>query len=158
MRERPSWEDYFIEIVSIVRKRSACHRLQVGCILVSNNRIISAGYNGYLPGCPHESIIRDGHEMATVHAEQNAITDCARRGVSCEGCIAYITHYPCIHCLKILLAAGIRQIFYIEDYRNDPVCDILARNVGVEIKKVRDVRDARDIKETNGDNDYDCDF
>ena len=130
---RPSWQEYFIEIVSVVRKRSACQRLQVGCILVKENRIISAGYNGYLPGCPHETILRDGHEMATVHAEQNAVTDCARRGVSCEGSSAYVTHYPCINCLKVLLAAGIREIFYIEDYRNDPICEILARNAGVPI-------------------------
>lgn len=133
---RPSWKEYFIEIVSIVRKRSACHRLQVGCILVCDNRIISAGYNGFLPRCPHESMIIDGHEMATVHAEQNAIADCAKRGVSCEGATAFITHYPCVHCIKILIAAGIKEILYIEDYRNDPICRILADNAGVSIEKV----------------------
>lgn len=133
---RPSWQDYFVELVQIVRKRSACSRLQVGCILVNNNRMISAGYNGYLPGCPHESIMRDGHEMATIHAEQNAITDCARRGVSCEGSVAYITHYPCINCLKMLLASGIKKIYYINDYRNDAICKVLAEHAGVEIVKV----------------------
>ena len=63
--------------------------------------------------------MRDGHEQATVHAEQNAISDCAKRGVSCEDCTAYITHYPCIICCRILLAAGIKNIKYINNYNND---------------------------------------
>ena len=117
--ERPSWEEYFKEIVSITSKRSPCERLQVGCLLIKDNRIISQGYNGFLPGCPHESIVENNHEQATVHAEQNAVADCAKRGVSCHKCIAYITHYPCINCMKILCASGIEQIKYINDYKND---------------------------------------
>ena len=123
---RPSWNEYFKEIVQITSKRSSCNRLQVGCLLVKDNRIISQGYNGFLPGLPHESIIRDNHEQATVHAEQNAISDCAKRGVSCIGCTAYITHYPCINCFKILAASGIKEIRYINDYRNDEVVKKLA--------------------------------
>ena len=79
-------------------------------LLINDNRIIAQGYNGYLPGAIHEQKLRDGHEMATVHAEQNAIADCAKRGVSCKGATAYITHYPCVNCMKILCAAGIREI------------------------------------------------
>ena len=82
--ERPSWNEYFKEIVLATSKRSPCERLKVGCILVLDNRIVSQGYNGFLPGCPHISIIRDNHEQATVHAEQNAICDCAKRDVSCN--------------------------------------------------------------------------
>jgi len=118
-RVRPSWDDYFKEIVQVTAKRSPCDRLQVGCLLVKDNRIVSQGYNGFLPGCKHQSIMRDGHEQATVHAEQNAISDCAKRGVSCEDCTAYITHYPCIICCRILLAAGIKNIKYINNYNND---------------------------------------
>ena len=110
---RPSWDEYFKEIVLLTKTRSPCHRLQVGCLLVKDNRIISQGYNGFLPGCPHESIIRDNHEQATLHAEQNALMDCAKRGVSCEGSTAYITHYPCIICTRLLLAGGIKKINYI---------------------------------------------
>jgi len=116
---RPSWDEYFKEIVQVTAKRSPCDRLQVGCLLVKDNRIVSQGYNGFLPGCKHQSIMRDGHEQATVHAEQNAISDCAKRGVSCEDCTAYITHYPCIICCRILLAAGIKNIKYINNYNND---------------------------------------
>lgn len=119
MSERPSWDDYFREIVEITAKRSPCNRLHVGCVLVKNNRIISQGYNGFLSGCQHESRIIDGHEVATIHAEQNAIVDCAKRGVSCNECTAYITHYPCLNCCKLLLSSGIKEINYINDYHND---------------------------------------
>ena len=105
--ERPDWDSYFTEIVEVTARRSPCSRLKVGCLLVKDNRIVSQGYNGFLPGRPHESIVRDGHEQATVHAEQNAICDCAKRGVECNNSTAYITHYPCIICTRILLAAGI---------------------------------------------------
>lgn len=134
--ERPSWEEYFKEIVSITSKRSPCERLQVGCLLIKDNRIISQGYNGFLPGCPHESIVQNNHEQATVHAEQNAVADCAKRGVSCHKCIAYITHYPCINCMKILCASGIEQIKYINDYKNDKNVTRLSELSNVKINKI----------------------
>lgn len=133
---RPTWDDYFKELVTITAKRSPCKRLQVGCILVSNNRIISQGYNGFLPGTNHISIVRNNHEQSTVHAEQNAITDCAKRGVSCNNSIAYITHYPCIHCCKMLLAAGIKEIKYINDYHNDELNTIYLEQLQVPINKL----------------------
>jgi dCMP deaminase len=136
MASRPSWDEYFKEIVQVTAKRSPCERLQVGCLLVKDNRIVSQGYNGFLPGCDHISIIRDGHEQATVHAEQNAISDCAKRGVSCEGCTAYITHYPCIICCRILLTSGIKNIKYIHDYRNDELVAYFTKMVCVSIEAI----------------------
>jgi dCMP deaminase len=136
MTDRPTWDEYFKEIVQVTAKRSPCERLQVGCLLVKDNRIVSQGYNGFLPGCEHTSIVRDGHEQATVHAEQNAIADCAKRGVSCSDCTAYITHYPCIICCRILLAAGITKIKYINDYRNDELVAHFIRKINVEIKQI----------------------
>tara|TARA_B100001057_G_scaffold499836_1_gene612067 strand:+ start:241 stop:651 length:411 start_codon:yes stop_codon:yes gene_type:complete len=136
MMNRLSWEEYFKKIVLVTSERSNCNRLNVGCILVKNNRIISQGYNGFLPGCPHKSIVRDNHEQATVHAEQNALIDCAKRGVSCDGSIAYITHYPCLNCCKLLLAAGIKEIKYINDYKNDPLNKILLDQCKVIINKI----------------------
>ena len=130
--ERPSWDDYFKEILLATKKRSACERLQVGCLLVKNNRIISQGYNGFLPGCPHESVVRNNHEQATIHAEQNALCDCAKRGVSCEGSTAYITHYPCIICTRLLLASGIKKVKYLEDYKNDELVDKFCKQCNVE--------------------------
>lgn len=131
--ERPSWDNYFKEIVQVTAKRSPCERLQVGCLLVADNRIISQGYNGFLPGCAHISVVRDGHEQATVHAEQNAIAYCAKRGVVCAGASAYITHYPCIICARILFAAGIKSIKYINDYKNDELVAQLAAQMDVSI-------------------------
>ena len=134
--ERPSWNEYFKEIVQVTAKRSPCNRLHVGCLLVNNNRIIAQGYNGLLPGCPHESKVRNGHEQATIHAEQNAITDCAKRGVSTLGATVYITHYPCINCMKILCAAGIKNIFYINDYKNDELVAYFSKISSVFISKI----------------------
>tara|TARA_B100000900_G_scaffold392213_1_gene387498 strand:- start:843 stop:1250 length:408 start_codon:yes stop_codon:yes gene_type:complete len=134
--DRPSWNDYFKEITLSTLKRSPCERLKVGCILVLDNRIISQGYNGFLPGCPHNSIVRDNHEQATVHAEQNAICDCAKRGVSCNNSVAYISHYPCLICTRLLLASGIKKIYYINDYNNDMLVDTLCSQKDVEIEKI----------------------
>lgn len=117
--QRPSWNDYFKLIAEVTSTRSPCSRLKVGCIIVKDNRIISQGYNGFLPGLPHHSIIINEHEIATIHAEQNAIIDCAKRGVSCNESVAYITHYPCLNCAKLLYASGIKTIYYINDYKND---------------------------------------
>lgn len=135
-QQRPTWDEYFKEIVQVTATRSPCERLHVGCLLVRDNRIISQGYNGFLPGLDHKSIVRDGHEQATVHAEQNAIADCARRGVSCEECTAYITHYPCIICCRILLAAGIKEIKYINEYRIDELVEHFVNKMGCSIKKI----------------------
>jgi|TARA_B100001175_G_C19494414_1_gene634427 dCMP deaminase len=131
--ERPSWNEYFKEIVLATAKRSPCERLKVGCLLVRENRIIAQGYNGFLPGCPHNSIIRDEHEQATIHAEQNAICDCAKRGVSCNEAIAYITHYPCLICIRLLLASGISKIYYVHEYKKDELVDIFAQQKQVDI-------------------------
>ena len=115
--------------------RSSCHRLHVGCMLIKNKRVISAGYNGFIAGLPHHSVVRDGHEQNTVHAEQNAIVDAARRGVSLEGSTAYITHYPCIVCAKLLIAAGIQKIIYHKDYKNDELVNKLMVQSKVEIQQ-----------------------
>ena len=109
--DRLSCDEFFLEMACLSSKRSPCDRLKVGCVLVKDNRMISQGYNGFLPGCPHKSIVRDNHEQATVHAEQNAISDCAKRGVSCNGATVYVTHYPCIICTRILLAIYHKVIF-----------------------------------------------
>lgn len=135
--QRPSWDEYFMATAFLISARSACDRLHVGCLLVSSgvekNRIIAAGYNGYLPGTPHQSRIRDGHEQGTVHAEQNAIADAARRGSSVAGCTAYITHFPCLACAKILASSGITTIKYHHDYRNDALVREILSEAGVTL-------------------------
>lgn len=133
---RISWQEYFSELARLVSKRSPCKRLHVGCVLVKDNRIISTGYNGFLPGASHTSIIIDNHEQATIHAEQNCIADCAKRGVNTHGSTAYITHYPCPSCFKILVAAGVQNIFYLEDYKNSDIVHNLINQTNIIIQKI----------------------
>jgi dCMP deaminase len=137
MESRPDWNSYFKEIVQVTSKRSPCERLKVGCLIVKDNRIISQGYNGFLPGCPHTSIVRDDHEQATLHAEQNALCDCAKRGVSCNNATAYITHYPCLICTRLLIASGIREIKYIQDYRNDELVEYFVKQKNIRLCKLQ---------------------
>ena len=135
-RSRLTFDQMFKKILLATAERSPCHRLQVGCVLVKDKRIISQGYNGFLPGAAHKSVERNNHEQATVHAEQNAICDCAKRGVSCEGATAYITHYPCIICTRLLLASGIKDIKYLEDYKNDELVKVFTNELNVKVKKL----------------------
>ena len=92
------------------------------------------GYNGFLAGTDHRSIIRWGHEQATIHAEINAITDAAKRGVSIDDSVAYITHYPCINCFKALASSGDKKIYYHVDYKNDSILEELG--YGIDLKKL----------------------
>lgn len=135
--ERPSWNAYFMSAAILLSARSTCERLHVGCILVSENgnRIISSGYNGHLSGLPHQSCVINDHEQLTVHAEQNAIAGAAKRGASTQNAIAYVTHYPCIHCAKILLAAGIKHCYFHEDYKNDPLVAQLFQNASIGLEQ-----------------------
>ena len=137
---RPSWDEYFMAAAILIATRSNCERLHVGCVIVSGgdrrNRLVAAGYNGFLPGTPHVSRVRAGHEQATVHAEQNAVADAARRGSSLAGCIAYVTHYPCINCAKMLAAAGIAEIRYRSSYHNDPLVEKLMTDAGVIVQRL----------------------
>lgn len=119
--EALEWDDYFMAISLLASARSKCKRLKVGCVLVKDNRVVSTGYNGFLPGAPHESIVVNDREQATVHAEHNAVADAAKRGVSLDGSTAYVTHYPCLNCAKLLAASGVRVIKYNREYRNDPL-------------------------------------
>ena len=134
--KRLDWNEYFMSIAFLSSSRSPCERLHVGCVLVKDTRIVTIGYNGFLPQAPHKSRVINNHEMAIVHAEQNAITDAASRGTSVNDTIAYITHYPCINCAKILAAAGIKKIFYALDYKNDSLVETLLTPLKIEINQL----------------------
>lgn len=139
--QRPSWDEYFMATALLIASRSSCERLHVGCVLVSGgqnpNRIIAAGYNGYLSGHPHISRVRDNHEQGTVHAEQNALADAARRGICVQGATAYVTHFPCIICARMLLASGIAAVKYRFDYHNDPLSLELWAEAGIRVEQLR---------------------
>ena len=133
---RLNWDEYFITIALLASKRSTCSRLNVGCVIVENNRILATGYNGFLPGAPHISRVVNNHEQFTVHAEQNALCDAAKRGVSLDGATAYVTHYPCLNCLKLLIASGIKNIKYLMDYKNNPLTKEMIIENNVSASKI----------------------
>jgi dCMP deaminase len=134
-KERLNWNEYFMSIALLASCRSPCDRLHVGCVIVKNNRIISMGYNGYISGAPHVSRIVDNHEQSTIHSEINAITDCAKRGVSLDSSKIYITHFPCINCFKSIAACGIKEIIYNDDYNNNELVYELAKESSIIINK-----------------------
>lgn len=134
--EKIDWRQYFMSLSLLASCRSSCNRLHVGCVLVKDNRIISMGYNGFIQGAPHKSVVRNNHEISTVHAEQNAISYSAKFGVCIDKCDAYITHYPCINCAKILAASGIKKIYYHNDYKNDEEVRSLLNSVQIEIEQI----------------------
>lgn len=134
--KRLDWDEYFMSLCLLISNRSTCSRLNVGCILVKDNRVISSGYNGHLPGLSHGSVVINNHEQCTIHAEQNAIVDASKRGVSLKGCVAYVTHYPCLTCMKLLIASGISEIKYLNDYKNDPLCHRFLNESNINISKI----------------------
>mmetsp|Transcript_9223 Transcript_9223/g.28813 ORF Transcript_9223/g.28813 Transcript_9223/m.28813 type:complete len:202 (-) Transcript_9223:24-629(-) len=136
-QQRLSWDEYFGGMALLAAARSPCGRLHVGCVVVRDRRVLSMGYNGFFQGAPHRSIMAHGHEQATVHAEQNAISHAARTGISLDGADAYVTHYPCVNCFKTLVSAGIRKVYYIDDYRNDPVTAQLSDVANVPVEKLK---------------------
>mgnify|MGYP002828878816 FL=1 len=123
MTDRVDWDQYFMNIARVASSRATCHRKFVGAVIVREKTILSTGYNGSIRGMPHCSdtghLMEDGHCIATIHAEMNAIIQSARNGTSIEGASIYITASPCWNCFKALANAGIRRICYGEFYRND---------------------------------------
>lgn len=141
MSKRKDWKEYFMQITELVASRSTCDRAWVGCVLVNdNNRIVSTGYNGSVSGNPHcdnvGHTMRDGHCIATIHAEMNALLYCAKEGISVKNCSAYVTHFPCLNCTKALIQAGIKNIYYKSDYRLDEYAIQLMDGNGVNYEKV----------------------
>lgn len=135
--KRINWDEYFMSIALLASHRSPCNRLHVGSAIVKDNRLISMGYNGYISGAPHISIIKDDHEQSIIHSEINAITDCAKRGVCLLGSKIYITHYPCLNCFRAIAASAIKEIIYLDDYKNDDIVMRLAIDAGIKIRQLK---------------------
>ena len=137
LKTRPTWNEYYITLAYLIANRSPSLKLKVGAVIVKDKRVISTGYNGFFSNSKSDKPIhRDGHEMNTIHAEQNAITDAAKRGVSVNGSSIYITHHPCIHCTKFIIASGIKHIYYYKNYNNDLLVPEFLEDTDVSIKKL----------------------
>ena len=144
--QRPSWDEYFLKLAFEVSKRSTCLRRAVGAIIVKDRRILATGYNGVPSGlrhCEETGCLREQlgvpsgqrHEICRgLHAEQNAIIQAARYGVSIEGSVLYCTTQPCTQCTKMLINAGITEIVYAEGYPDDLARELLEES-GIIVRR-----------------------
>jgi dCMP deaminase len=126
--QRPSWDEYFMEITHLVARRTTCLRRQVGAVIVKDRNILATGYNGAPSGVAHcldTGCLRERlkvpsgerHELCRgLHAEQNAIIQAAKHGTNIDGSTLYCTTHPCIICSKMIINAGIRRVVYAEGY------------------------------------------
>jgi dCMP deaminase len=135
-RQRSSWDQYFMDIAVQVATRATCDRKHVGALLVRDRIILSTGYNGSIRGLPHcddvGHMMENGHCVATVHAEANAILQAARNGVGIDNATIYTTASPCWPCFKLIANSGCNRIVYGEFYR-DPRIFEYASKLGIEL-------------------------
>ena len=150
-RPRASWDEYFMSIGQVVSTRSTCPRKYVGAVIVRNRTILSTGYNGSIRGMPHCSdvghMMEDGHCVATVHAEANAIIQAAKNGVSIEGAEIYTTASPCWPCFKLIANSGLRGVYYGEFYRDERSIEV-AKNAGIALVDLSAAKAAAKAAET----------
>ncbi|MDD5204609.1 MAG: cytidine/deoxycytidylate deaminase family protein [Desulfobacterales bacterium] len=144
---RPSWPEYFMAITRLVAKRSTCLRRSVGAVLVKEKRILATGYNGAPAGLKHceevgclreSSSIPSGtrHELCRgLHAEQNVIIQAAYHGISINGAVLFCTNKPCAICSKMLINAGIQEIYFLDGYE-DALSDQMLAEAGVNLKRL----------------------
>lgn len=143
---RPTWDQYYMEMAEMVKKRSTCMRRHVGAVVVKDQRIITTGYNGAPSAMKHceelgclrnELNIPSGqrHELCRgLHAEQNAIIQGALHGVKVKGSTLYVTLHPCILCAKIIINSGIKRIVYKGDYPDELSAEML-KEAEIEFQK-----------------------
>jgi dCMP deaminase len=138
--KRASWDEYFMRIAIQAATRSTCDRKHVGAVIVRDKTILSTGYNGSIRGMPHcddvGHMLENGHCVATVHAEANAILQAAKHGTMINGADIYITASPCWNCFKLVANSGIKRIFYLEFYRDAKILKV-AKQAGIELKQVK---------------------
>ena len=139
--QRIPWDQYFMMQAVLLSSRSTCERLSVGATIVRDKRIIAGGYNGSVSGDVHcideGCYLVDGHCVRTIHAEMNAILQCAKFGAATDGAEIYVTDFPCLQCTKMLLQAGITKIHYLRNYHNDDYAMSLIERKHVALQQVK---------------------
>ncbi len=137
--KRPEWDKYFLKLAMLVSERATCPRMHCGAVLVKNKRILATGYNGSIPGDEHcedvGCMIVDNHCIRTIHAEMNALLQCAIHGVSTKGATAYVTNMPCTNCAKALIGAGIKEVVIFSDY-HDTKAEEFFRRGNVVLRRI----------------------
>lgn len=142
---RPSWDEYFMKITEMIGSRGSCDRGRAGCVITRDRRIVATGYVGSPSGLPHCDEV--GHEMHTVthedgstsrhcirttHAEQNAICEAARMGISIDGGTLYCKMTPCYTCAKMIINAGIKKVVCAQDYHASARSKEIFAQAGIE--------------------------
>ena len=148
---RPSWDDYFIEIANTVAKRATCDRGRSGCVIVRDKQILVSGYVGSPMGFAHcdevghqmkKMVHEDGSEtnhcVRTVHAEQNAICQAAKRGIALEGSTLYCRMTPCRTCAMLIINCGISRVVCEKKYHAGGESELMLRDAGIELKFIHD--------------------
>lgn len=137
---RKSWDNYFMEIALLASRRATCNRLKVGAVLVKDKRVIATGYNGSPSGMPHcideGCSVVNGHCIRTIHAEQNALFQCAKFGVSTKGATCYVTHLPCLLCAKSLIQSGIVKVVFLQYYKPDGYTQKIFADTRVKLQRL----------------------
>ncbi|MFH1521426.1 MAG: cytidine/deoxycytidylate deaminase family protein [archaeon] len=147
---RPTWDEYFMNIMEAVSKRVTCDRARAGgggCVVIKDKRILVTGYVGSPPGCCHcddighqfkETIHEDGkvtnHCVRTTHAEQNAICQAAKLGISLDGSTFYCFMAPCYVCAKLIITTGAKRVVAVKDYHAAQDSKNLFKEAGVEFE------------------------
>ncbi len=147
--QRPSWDDYFMEVCEAIAKRATCDRGRSGCVIAKDNQILVTGYVGAPSGLPHcdevghqmkRLIHEDGrvtmHCVRTVHAEQNAICQAARRGVALDGATLYCKMTPCRTCAMLLINCGIKRVVCAKRYHDADDSEAMFAQVGIVLEYV----------------------
>lgn len=145
--DRPGWDEYFMDIAHVVKRRSNCVRRDVAAVVVKDRRVVSTGYNGTPRGvtncceggcerCAGSSPSGSGlGECICSHAEENAITQAAYHGTCLRDAVVYCTLSPCLICAKMIINAGIREVVYDEDYEFSEQTQHLLEAAGVRYRR-----------------------
>jgi dCMP deaminase len=146
MSDRISWDEYFYGIVHLIAERSVCLRRKVGSIIVRNHQILCTGYNGPPAGHPHPielggcerdiEGIKSGERLELcycLHAEQNALMQAARNGVSIEGAEIYVTNFPCPICARMIANSGIKRVCVFGYYPGEDRSRLMLERCGIEV-------------------------
>jgi dCMP deaminase len=145
--KRPLWDDYFMEVANSISKRGTCDRGRSGCVIAKDNQILVSGYVGSPKGFPHcdevghqikklvhENGLITQHCVRTVHAEQNAICQAAKRGVSIDGATLYVKMTPCRTCAMLLINVGIKRVVCEKKYHAGNESEKMFKNAGIKIE------------------------
>ena len=149
--KRPSWDEYFMEVMEAISKRATCDRGKSGCVIVRDKQILVTGYVGSPKGLPHcdeaghqfkKMLNEDGsiseHCVRTVHAEQNAICQAAKLGISVDGATVYCRMTPCRVCAMIFINSGIKRIVCERKYQSGAESEAMFKKVGIALEYVHD--------------------